>query len=162
MGGTLTEVKRGIPDGLQPPTSDDSGGLSGGEVAAIVVVLLIVVAMGVVVVVGIVAMMQRRRKRFELRTAGDNYPSIDGTYQTDTFAKGDHGEKARSESGTFPLKPSAHSYSPVPATDTTVENEGAISDKGEGAMREEEEEEGGDSDVMEKDPLGESSKDTHL
>ena len=39
MGGTLTEVKRDIPDGLKPPTSDDSGGLSGGEVAAIAVVL---------------------------------------------------------------------------------------------------------------------------
>jgi hypothetical protein len=39
VGGTLTEVKRDIPDGLKPPTSDDSGGLSGGEVAAIAVVL---------------------------------------------------------------------------------------------------------------------------
>ena len=161
MGGSLTEVNRGIPDGLTPPAPDDSGGLSGGEVAAIVVVLLIVVAMVAIVAVGVLAVMQKRRRKFELRTAGDNYPSIDGTYHTDTFEKGG-AEKARTGSGTFPLRPSAHSYSPVPATVTTVLNEGALSsDKGVGEMREEEEE-GEAGDITENDPLGESSKDTHL
>lgn len=161
MGATLTEVKRGIPDDLIPPVPDNGGGLSGGEVAAIVVVLLIAVAMVAIVAVGVLAMMQRRRRVFELRTTGDDYPSIDGTYHTDTFEKGG-GEKTRTGSGTFPLRPSAHSYSPVPATETTVLNEGALNnDKGEGEMKEEEEE-GGEGDKTENDPLGESSKDTHL
>ena len=160
-------MEKGLPDALLPPEtdapeSDDSGGLSGGEVAAIVVVLLVAAAVVGIVVVGVLVVMQRRRRRFEIITAGDEYHSADGTYHTDTFEQGSHGKpKSPTGSGTFPLKPSANVYSPVPAEDTAVTNEAAITDEGKGGMKEEEEEEE-DDNATEKDPLGERSKDTHL
>lgn len=149
-GGTVLEVNQGLPAALQPQETDDSesDGLSGGEIAAIVVVILVVVALGILLVVGVLVWMKRRQNKFELTTAGSSYRTVEGTYQTDTFEKGHR--------GTFPMEPGANIYTPVAVTDTTVTNVGAI---GEGAMREEVEE---DKSAPSRDVLGESSKDTHL
>lgn len=151
-GGTVLEVKQGLPEALQPDETDapESDGLSGGAIAAIVIVIIVVIVLATLIIVGVLVWMKRRQNKFELTTAESSYKTVEGTYQTDNFGKGNR--------GTFPMKPGPNIYTPVTGTDTTVTNTGAMSEEGEGAMREEVE---GDN-APEKDVLGESSKDTHL
>ena len=131
--------------------------MSGGEIAAIVVVLLVVAAVVAIVVVGVVVKMRRKRRRFELITSADDYRSIGGTYETDTFTH--EGAKSRSGSAPLAMKDASNVYTPVPTKDTTLTNTGAVEDAG--AMKEDEEPDRSDAPEKE-DHLGESSKDTHL
>lgn len=151
-GGTVLEVKQGLPEALQPEETDapESDGLSGGAIAAIVIVIIVVIALATLVIVGVLVWMKRRQNKFELNTAGSSYKTVEGTYQTDNFGKGNR--------STFSMKPGSNVYTPVGGTDTTVTNEGAMGEEGEGPMKEEVEEDS----APEKDVLGESSKDTHL
>lgn len=115
------------------------------------IVILVVIVLAALLIVGVLVWMKRRQNKFELNTAGSHYKTVEGTYQTDNFGKGNR--------GTFPMKPGPNIYTPVTGTDTTVTNAGAMSEEGEGPMREEVEE---DNNAPEKDVLGERSKDTHL